>query len=113
MARWPLGTNPKNYLGAYQSFVRGDFQSSGEDSAHLQEIQEAWDRLRGLLEDQRLIFAYRPGNVREMAQAVQGLRDKHGEELEAVFLDYMQIVPAPEEEHVDLITRELIPRVVG
>ena len=97
MARWPLGTNPKNYLGAYQSFVRGDFQSSGEDSAHLQEIQEAWDRLRGLLEDQRLIFAYRPGNVREMAQAVQGLRDKHGEELEAVFLDYMQIVPAPED----------------
>ena len=97
MTRGPLGTNPDNYLGAYQSFVRGDFSPNGEDPAHLQEIQEAWDRLCGLLEDQKLIFAYRPGNVREMAQAVQGLRDKHGEELEAVFLDYMQIVPAPED----------------
>lgn len=110
MAQCPLGTNQNNYLGAYQSFVRGDFRSSGEeDSAHLEEIQKAWDRLRELLEDQKLLFAYRPGNVREMAQAVQGLRDKHGEDLEAVFLDYMQIVPAPE----DLIGSSSYQRVQG
>ena len=97
MANWNLGSNPDNLLGAYQAFIRGDFRPSGEDASHLPEIQKAWDQLRELLEDQKVIFAYRPGDIREMAQAIRGMRDKWGDELEAVFLDYMQIVPAPED----------------
>lgn len=97
MANWNLGSNPDNLLGAYQAFMRGDFRPSGEDASHLQEIKETWDSLRELLEDQKVIFAYRPGDIREMAQAIRGMRDKWGDELEAVFLDYMQIVPAPED----------------
>mgnify|MGYP000919102167 CR=1 FL=1 len=97
MANWNLGSNPDNLLGAYQAFIRGDFRPSGEDTSNLPEIQKVWDYLRGLLEDQKVIFAYRPGDIREMAQAIRGMRDKWGDELEAVFLDYMQIVPAPED----------------
>ncbi|MCC7372832.1 MAG: TIGR03560 family F420-dependent LLM class oxidoreductase [Chloroflexi bacterium] len=47
------------------------------------------------------------GSVEQAAERLRAYAEAGAERF------YLQIVPAPEEEHVDLITRELIPRVVG
>lgn len=97
MANTELGEDPSRMLSAYQRFIRGKYHFDAGDSRVKGKVLETWDRLRDALESGRLMVAYRPGDARELSQAILGLREKYGEELGAVFVDYMQIVPPPED----------------
>ena len=96
MANTELGEDPSRMLSAYQRVMRGKYPYDGDESIR-EHVQETWGHLREALESGRLIVAYRPGDARELGQAIIGLREKYGEELGAVFVDYMQIVPPPED----------------
>jgi DNA primase len=97
MANRKLGEEDAGMVSKYQQAITGTFPASKDSQEHLRDIRETWERLRALLESRRLIITYRPGDAKDLSQAIRGLRDQYGEELGAVFLDYMQIIPAPEE----------------
>lgn len=95
MANRCLGYSDIDILTNYKKMLLGEnLDMPIDDKEH---VKETWDKLRGLLEDRRLIIQYRPGNVKELAQAILGLKDTYGDELGAVFIDYMQILPLPDD----------------
>jgi len=59
-------------------------------------VNQAWETLRNALESKRLIIAYRPGDARELGESIRALSEKYGDEMGAVFVDYMQTIPVPE-----------------
>ena len=98
MANIMLGEEGKDYqLPEYQKIIRGDYLFSSSDKRHIDRINKTWETLRNALESKRLIVAYRPGDARQLGSALRGLRSRYGDELGSVFLDYMQIVPPPED----------------
>ena len=88
---WGRGRTP---TPEYQKIIR-ETPFSSSDKRHINRINKTW-RLRNALESKRLIVAYRPGDARQLG-AFRGLRSRYGDELGSVFLDYMQIVPPPED----------------
>ena len=98
MSNRKLGDDETWIIPSYQKFITGEFTPSYEDEKEsLPRVKQQWELLQDLLQEGKLIISYRPGNVRELSQAVRGLRDKYGEEMGAVFIDYMQIIPVPED----------------
>lgn len=97
MANRKLGDFDTGMVAKYQQAIMGIFPQKQDLQGHLKDIKNTWEELRDLLESRKLIITYRPGDANDLSRAIKGLRDQYGEELGAVFLDYMQIIPAPED----------------
>ena len=106
MARAELGENRQGYIGAYMKYLRGAYIPRPDDLSIIDgesimgKVETAWKTLRSALESKRLIVAYRPGDARELGDSIRALSEKYGDELGAVFVDYMQLLPLPEGESI-------------
>lgn len=98
MSNKMLGDDDTWIIPSYQRFMTGNFSPLWKDEeGSIPTVKEKWALLQDLLKEGKLIVSYRPGNVRELSRAIRGLRDKYGEEMGVVFIDYMQIIPVPED----------------
>jgi len=97
MANRRLGSEDAGMVAKYQQAILGTLPKELDPNGNLGHIKKTWEELRYLLETRRLIITYRPGDAEDLSRAIKGLRDQYGEELGAIFLDYMQIIPAPED----------------
>jgi replicative DNA helicase len=97
MANLKLGEEDTGMVAKYQQAITGTFPENHDTNGHLKDIKRTWAKLQAILENRELIITYRPGDAKDLARAIKGLRDQYGDELGAIFLDYMQIIPAPEE----------------
>jgi len=93
------GDDPRRMLPPFMRVIKGTYSYDG-DGKIKDHVLGTWNRLRDALESGRLMVAYRPGDAQQLAQSILGLREKYGEEMGAIFLDYMQVVDAPPEANI-------------